>query len=204
MLKKLFDAGNPLMQALGVAADLLFLNLLTMLCSIPIVTAGAAYTALNDMCIHIVRREDTYIIKPYFKSFAANLKKGSLLGILFLLAAGLIWLDYRFALVYAPVLRYPVAAVGVILLAVAVYAFALLSRYENSFGQLLKNAVSLAVAFFPRTVGMLVCIIGLWVLALNFINFALPFLLMFGLSLPCYVCALLLNGVFEKLEQSEK
>ena len=204
MLKRFFDAGNPLMQALSVAADLLMLNLLTLLCCLPVVTAGAALTALNDMCIRIIRGEDNYILKPFFRSFVSNLKLGSIMGLLFMLAGGLVWLDYRLAELYFPPLRITAAAVGLIVLAVALYAFALLARYENTLRKTLKNAATLAVAFFPRTLGMMVCVVGLALLCLNFLNFALPILIMFGLSLPCYVCLLLLNGVFEKLEQKEE
>ena len=46
-MKRLFDMDNPLMQALGILADLMVLNLLTIVCSLPVLTAGAALTALN-------------------------------------------------------------------------------------------------------------------------------------------------------------
>ena len=40
MWKNLFSMENPVMQALGVACDLLVLNVLAALCSLPLVTAG--------------------------------------------------------------------------------------------------------------------------------------------------------------------
>lgn len=200
MLKKIFDANNPLMQLLSMAANLLMLNLLTLLCSLPIVTAGAAYAALNDLCIHIVRGEDTYILRPFFRSFRANFKRGTLLWLLVLLAAALVWLDFQLAETWIPPLRYPVLAVGLICLAVALYAFALLSRYDNRLGATLKNAAALAVAFFPRTAAVLVIQVGVWVGALSYLAVGLPLLLLFGLSLPCYLCALLFNGVFQQLD----
>ena len=202
-MKRLFDENNPLMRALSVAADLLFLNLLTILCSVPVVTAGAALSALCDIVQHIVRGEETYIVRSFFRSFRSNLWKGSLLGLIFLSAAVLIWLDYRAASAYIPELRFAAAAVGVIALAAALYAFALQARYENSIGGTLKNAVSLMIAYFPRTLGMLICTLGMWLIALHFVRYALPVLIMFGISLPCYVCALLYNGIFEKLEKKE-
>jgi hypothetical protein len=50
---------------------------------------------------------------------------------------------------------------------------------------------------------MVVCSIGLWLLCINFYKFGIPVLLLFGLSLPCYVNILLLNGVFRKLDGDE-
>jgi uncharacterized membrane protein YesL len=200
-VKKIFDMDNPLMQALSVAADLLALNILALLCCLPIVTAGAGITAMNDLVIHMARQEETYLVKPFFRSFRANFKQSSLLWLLILAAAALLYFDYHAAAVYAPMLRYPIAAIGVMLLAVAMYAFALLSRYENSVFGTLKNAVSLAIGFFPRTLGMVVFTVAFWVLAIHFYRFGVPVLVLFGLSLPCYICALLLRGVFDQLEK---
>ena len=200
-MKKIFDMDNPFMQALSVAADLLALNILALLCCLPIVTAGAGITAMNDLVIHMARQEETYLVKPFFRSFRANFKQSSLLWLLILAAAALLYFDYHAAAVYAPMLRYPIAAIGVMLLAVAMYAFALLSRYENSVFGTLKNAVSLAIGFFPRTLGMVVFTVAFWVLAIHFYRFGVPVLVLFGLSLPCYICALLLRGVFDQLEK---
>ena len=199
MFKRFFDAGNPLMQGLAIAADLLFLNLLTLVCCLPVFTAGAALTALSDLAQQLVRGEETYVLRGYFRSFRSNFKKGCLLGLIFLGAAALVWLDYRVALAVMPVMRFAAAAVGVLVLAAAIYAFALQARFENSLGGTLKNALALVPAYFPVTLGMVVCTLALWIIALRFINYALPVMLMFGLSLPAYVCAQLYKGVFEKL-----
>ena len=200
-MKWFFDMDNPVMSALGTAADLLILNLLTLLCCLPVVTAGAALTALNDLCIHLVRREEGSIVKGYFRSFRLNFKKGTLLGLLFLLAAALLYVDYLAALTYIPVMNVGIVALGLIVLALALYAFALLSRYENGLWATLKNAAALAVGFFPRTLMMLVFTVGLWLLGIHFVRWGAPVLLMFGFSLPAYMCALWLNGVFNKIEK---
>ena len=167
-------------------------------------TAGAALSALCDSVQHIVRDEQSYLVKAYFRSFRTNLRKGILLGLIFLAAAALVYLDWLAATAYAPALRFSVAAVGVIVLAVALYAFALQARYENTIGATLKNAATLMVAYFPRTAGMVVCTLAIWLIALHFLRYALPLLLMFGISLPCYVCALLYQEIFEKMEKSNQ
>ena len=122
------------------------------------------------------------------------------LGLVFLAAVGLLYFDYLAASALAPMLRLPVAAICFIVLAVAMYAFSLHARYENSLGATLKNAVSLAVGFFPRTLAMVLFATVLWLLSIRYYRFGVPILLMFGFSLPCYVNALLTMGVFDKLE----
>ena len=72
---KFFDLDSPLMQVLNKVADLLWLNILTLICCIPIVTAGASLTAMNYMALKIVRNEECYITKGFFKSFKQNFKQ---------------------------------------------------------------------------------------------------------------------------------
>ena len=199
-MKKFFDMENPVMRALGTACDLLVLNLLTILCCLPVLTAGASLTAMFDIAIHAARGEESYVVKPFFRSFAGNLKKGTILWVIFLAAAALLVLDYYAAASYAPVFRAGVTALALLLLALGMYVFALLSRYENTVAATLKNAAALAVGFFPRTLGMVAFTVALWVLGVRFYRVGAPVLLMFGLSLPAYVCALLMKGVFDKIE----
>ncbi len=204
MLKNIFDMENPVMRAMGIAADLLILNALTVLCCLPVLTAGAAYTALNDVALRIVRGDDPYPVRTYFRSFRRNLKQGSALGMIFLLAAAILIVDGQVAAASAPVLQVFTIAAAIVILAVAIYAFALLARYENTLWGTIKNAAALSVGFFPRTVGMLAVIIGFWFLSARFVQYLMPLILMFGLSLPCYVCALLYDHIFQVMERQRE
>jgi uncharacterized membrane protein YesL len=204
MIKKIFSSENPIMKALAIAADLLILNIFTIILSLPLITMGAAVTAMNDIVIHIVRGEEGYTVKPYFRAFVSNFRNGTFLGLILIGAAALLYFDYLAAEVYIPIMKVGIVAIGVILLAIAIYAFALFARYENTFRGTLKNAAVLMIGSFPRTLIMVVCTIGLWVICLNFTNLGIPVLLLFGLSLPCYVNCLLLNGIFKKLDGDDK
>ena len=204
MLNRIFDMDNPLMRALGAICDLLVLNLLTVLCALPVVTLGASFAALYDVLLRIVRREDSGVVKGFFRAFRGNLKSGIPMGLLFLLAAVVLFVDYNLAAALVPALRVAAVSAALIVGAVAPYAFALLSRYENTLVQTLKNAATLSVACFPRTLGLLVFTVALWLLCLQFFTIALPVLLMFGLSLPAYIGALLFDPIFQKLEHKEE
>lgn len=202
-MNKLFNMDNPIMKALSIAADLLLVNLFTVVLSIPVVTIGPAFIAMHDIVIRIVRGEEGYTVKPYFQAFAANFKQGLLMSLVLALSGAFLYFDYLAAVTYIPELKAAIIAIGIIILAIAFYAFALMARYENTFGASLKNAAVLAVGYFPRTLLMVVCSIGLWLVCIHFYQIGAPVLLLFGLSLPCYVNVLLLNGVFRKLEGEE-
>ena len=192
------------MKALTIAADLLILNLLTLVLSLPLITMGPAVTAMNDIVIHIVRGEEGYTVKPFFQSFKANFKQGALMSLIIVVSAVILYADYLAASAFIPMMRVPIFAIGIIFLAIAFYAFGMLARYENTLRGTLKNAALLAVGNFPRTLFMVVCAVGMWVVCIHFYKFGIPVLLLFGLSLPCYVNILLLNGVFRKLDGDEE
>ena len=195
---------NPFWQALNVIADMMLLNLLTLLCCAPLITAGAALTAMNDMVIRIVRQEESGILKGYGRAFRQNLKNGILFGLILLAAAGLLYFDYLCALTYAPIFRYGIAALAILLLAVTIYTLALMARYDNPLRVTLKNAAMLAVAYFPQTLGMLCFTTAFWLLCIKFWRYGTPVLILFGFSLPCYVCVLLMRKMFAQLEEEKK
>lgn len=197
-----FDMENPVMRTLSVVADLIVLNLLTIACCLPVVTAGASLTALNATVIKILRGEETAPAKDYFRAFRENFKKGSAMGLIFLLIFALLYVDYLAAQAFIPALCPVIAAIALLALMLGQYAFALLARYENTLRGTLKNALLLAVGYFPKTLGMAVFAVALWLLAIQFLRYGGPILFLFGLSLPCYVTMLLLQSVFASLEKT--
>jgi uncharacterized membrane protein YesL len=199
-MRRIFDMDNPFWQALSVVADMMLLNLLTLLCCVPVITVGAAFTAMNAVVIRILRQEENGILKSYGRAFRENLKKGGLFGLILLAAAGLLYFDYLCALAYAPVFRYGIAAICVLVLAVSIYTFALLARYENSLGRTIRNAAMLAVGYFPQTLGMVLFTAVLWLLCIRYYRVGAPVLFLFGFSLPCYVAATLMRPIFDRLD----
>lgn len=62
--------------------DLFFLNLLYILCCIPVVTVGAATAALYRCAIKMVKKEDSYLTGDFFSSFRRNFPKATILFLL--------------------------------------------------------------------------------------------------------------------------
>ena len=203
MLKKIFDMDNPLMQGLQTVAYLMILNILVFLLCIPLITAGAAFTALYDVLRDMVRHEETYPAHMFFDSFKRNLRQGIIMGLLFLIAIIVISFNYLSASIMIPPLRFLSLALAVIMLAVSAYAFPLLARFENSVRGTLKNAFLLMIGYFPRTLGICVFTILFYYLIVRFPTVCAPLVLMFGISLPCYVGAVILDSVLETLESGE-
>ena len=90
---KLFNLDSPVMVFLSKVANLMILNVLTIICCIPIFTAGAAITALYYVTIKMARGDDPYIIKGYFKSFKENFKQATIIWLIMLVVIAIIAVD---------------------------------------------------------------------------------------------------------------
>lgn len=200
---KIFDMDSPVMRVLNRVGDLLILNVLMIVCCIPVITAGAAFTAMHYVLLKIVRGEEGYLIRGFFKSFRSNFRQATLIWLLMLLVVavyiGDIWIFNYSGLVFPKPLIIAVAAVAFVLLMIAVYVFPLQARFENSVKNTLKNAMLLAFANLPRTILMMACYILPLVLG-YFSTYALLFVIMLGISAPAYAAAWIYSGIFKKLE----
>ena len=71
---RFFNMDNKFFTFMGRIADLCILNIICLVCCIPIVTAGASITAMYYVTLKMVRNEEAYIVRSFFKSFKDNFK----------------------------------------------------------------------------------------------------------------------------------
>ena len=81
---KIFVLDSPLMRALTIISDLLWLNVLTVICCIPIVTIGASVTALHYLSLKIVRGEENHLTATFLRVFKENFKQSTLIWLIIL------------------------------------------------------------------------------------------------------------------------
>ncbi len=206
-MKALFDPDSPIMRFLALLADLMLLELLMLICCLPVVTGGAALSAMHYILLKMVRDEEGHIIRPFFKAFKDNLKQGTLLWLLFLAAGFLFVWDFYLVRtqpeVFPGPMKYLLTGLGFMLLMIFVWVFPLQSHFYNPASMTLKNALILAVGRFPRTLGMAAVTVLPFVILL-FVPAVIPLLMMFWLSGTGYVCALLYDPVFRSFEPEEE
>lgn len=81
-MSRLFSLENPFMQFLSKVCDMLILNVVFIFSCVPLFTIGASLSALNTIALKLVRREEPYIVKGFFKAFAANFKQSTIVWLL--------------------------------------------------------------------------------------------------------------------------
>ena len=94
-MDRFFSMDNKFFTFMGKVADLCILNIVCLICCIPIVTAGASITAMFFVTMKMVKNEESYIIKSFFKSFRQNFKQATVINLIMLAVAAILNLDLR-------------------------------------------------------------------------------------------------------------
>lgn len=204
---KLFDLDSPVMRFLSRLADLMILNILVLITCTPIITIGASLSAMHYVLIKMIRNEENYIIKMYFKAFKDNFKKGTALWIIVMLVIGVFALDFmamtRLGMVFPWVVVVGVFMVGVIVFMTVMYIFPLQARFENTVRATIKNAFLIMILNFPKSILMLL-VYTIPVILILVSQYATPLLIMLGVSGPGLGAAYLYRKVFARFEPDEE
>lgn len=203
---RLFDLDSPLFSFLNKLADLIYLNILTILCCIPVFTVGASMTALNYVVLKMVRNEEGYVTKAFFKSFKQNFKQATIIWLILLLAAGILIGDgliMRYSgLEFPSWFRMILSVLAFTVVFATMHVFPVLSRFENSIKQTFRNSFLMGILSLPRTILMMVCWI-VPIVAVAFFVRMLPLVFILGISGPAFLNALLYHKTFKRFEPEE-
>ena len=204
---RFFSLDSPLMTFLSKVADLMILNIITLFLCIPVITAGDAMTALYYMTIKMVREEECYVVRGYFKSFKENFKQATVIWVLavlvFLVLVGDFSIIRSGVLSFGRVMTILLIIVSVIYVFTMLYVFPVLSRFDNTVKNTIRNAFLMSILNLPRTV--LMVIINLLPAALFLlIPQSMPFVILFGFSVPAYLCSTQFVKIFRRFEPEEE
>lgn len=197
---------------MGKVADLCLLNLVCLICCIPIVTAGASLTALYYVTLKMVRNEEAYIFRSFFKSFRQNFKQATIIHLIMVAAAVLLYLDTTIV----KAMGEPVSSVMSVIFAVftmiyvmiLLYLYPILAKFYNSVKNTFTNAILMAIRHLPYTVIMLI------ISALPVLIFFVPsfqaqmtlilLFLLFGFAVVAYCNSYFFVKVFDKYIPAEE
>ncbi|MBS6715719.1 MAG: DUF624 domain-containing protein [Dialister sp.] len=198
---------NVVTRALSRICDFVILNILWLVCSIPIVTIGASTTALYSVMQKIVRNEEGYIARSFFKAFKQNFKQATIVWLLIAALGLILSVDLNMARSLEGTIRIVFQVIfgffSFWLFAIFLYVFPLLARYENSTKATLKNAVILSIAKLPFTFLMMVVVVvpvAASLLTVRTLLLSVPIWMGIGVSIVTWLNAYILKRVFKIFE----
>ena len=215
IMRNLFNYDGGFFRAMDKLGSLFLLNLLTLICMLPVITAGASITALYYVTMKMVKDEETYIAKDFFRSFRQNFRQATIIWLIYLVLGVLLYLDYRIVSLNRD--TFPAAGVFIglttmfaVFYAMSIsYVFPILAKFYNSVKQTIKNSMLMSIRHFPKTVAILfiltvfpvVILVGLY---RNGQSLLAPLYICLGLSVPAYANSYLFHGIFRQYIPEEE
>ena len=130
------------MQKMTAITNLLLLNILWIVCSIPIITIGSATTAMYSVLFAYRRKETDSVFRPFFTAFRKNFVRSTLSWVVMLLLVAALGYDV-ILLIYgstlSPLLSIPVIIVGLLVVIAGIYLFPQIALFDNKLLPMLKN-----------------------------------------------------------------
>lgn len=158
----LFSTDSILYKALTWLGNIIILNFIWLIFSLPIVTIGASTVAAYSMLFKLMEGKEGYLWNGFVKEFKANWKQGTILWAVMVVAAYAIYIDIQILMKADPSFLFiTVSIVGIVLIAASlIYAFALSARYENKVFMHIKNSFLLSVSHPLKTLMLMLVVAG--------------------------------------------
>ncbi len=200
-----FNLDNKVMIFLGRIVDLVILNVIFLVTCIPIFTIGAAITSLYEVTFKMIKDEESYIFKGYFKSFKGNFKKSTVAWLVLLVASIVLSVDIVVCLqnegALWDVLLVVTTIAMVMLVGILNYVFPLQAKFENTFKKTILNAWVISIRHLPTTI-LTIIVNGIFVFCVLYNSYTFFYgiivYLVIGFAIEAYVNSIFFARVFAK------
>ena len=190
---------------MGRVADLIILNVIFLICCLPIVTIGASLTALHYVTLKMARNEESYIVKSFFKSFKQNFKQATIINIIMLVIGAILYFDLHIVMgmsgSLSQVLYIIFIAFAFLYLIVFLYIYPVLSKFYNSIKNTFRNAILMSIRNLPYTILMAVITIApasvFLIQNIQVQSTVIMLLLLMGFSLEAFINGHFLAKIFD-------
>ncbi len=156
-----FSTDSKLYRFMCRLTDLVKLNLLWILFSLPIVTIGISTIAAHYVALKLAEGQEGYIFHDFFKAFKENRKQGIPMSFIMILCLWVIYLDFQ---IFDKAQEHNTVflIIGIVAVYIFVfsmlYVFALLARYENTVLKSLQNSFNISMRYFLRSLLLVIIV----------------------------------------------
>lgn len=202
---RIFDLDSPVMDVLNKVMNTVILNVCFMISCLPVITIGAAISALYSVNLKMVRQEESYVFSSYWKAFKAGFKQSTVCWLVLAAAGSVLIVDFGVIKNLSGSLQKILAITTIVLfliyIVVVTYVFPYIARFHDNFLTCLKNAFMIGWVNPGYTAAIILitaaCVI-LTFFSVELMLRAIFIWLVGGFSLLSYVNSFFLRKVFEK------
>lgn len=199
---------GPVYHFLSRVVELILLNILFILCSLPLVTIGASVTAMFSITLKMVRGEEGGIVSGFWRAFKKNFKQSTLVWGCLSLSGVVLILNYFFLQFYigdfSTIILMSLIMFSVIFCVYLVLIFPYLARYKCTIKQACVNVFKIGIANLGSILIMIVLMLGPIVLMFySPIWFVMKIYMdtLIGFALIAYISSFMIRSMFEKYEK---
>ena len=205
-MDNLLGYDNKFFDALGKITDIVILNFLCILFSIPLITIGTSITSTYYVAMKIMKGEEPYILKSFMKSFKENLKPGIIIWSIFIVLAGILILDFNISnqisnKTFSIILKFVCSIVGIVYIFAFTYVFPILAKFENSIKNTIINSILISIQNLPYTIIMVIVNLIPIIFTMVFPSswgYILFFFVVIGIGIITIINSILLNKILDK------
>lgn len=149
-MKKVFNIDNHVFRFFSKLIDVLIVNFLFLLFSIPILTFGAALTAMYTILLKIIRKKEGYIVKDFLSAFKTNFRASTISWLIILTLGAVFVIDFQliqylsgfFYIFLSSILLFFVF----LYLCLITILFAYIARYDNTIKNSFMNSLGMGLS----------------------------------------------------------
>lgn len=202
----IFSADNFLGKFMNLIGNLVLVNVLFIICSLPIFTIGASTTALYYSIMKYIRRDEGYIHTNFIRSFKENFKQSTIIWLIMLFIGFIIFLDIKIGVTVnaigggSLIGKCMIVSSTLILipyLLVLLYIFPVQAKFVNPIRKNILNSILMATAHLGYTF-LLILFTALFVLLTLTSKAFIGLGIFCGFSLFAYVTGNIYIYVFRK------
>lgn len=169
---KFFSTEGGIYKFMTRLWDMIKLNFLWLICSLPIVTIGVSTIAAFTITLKMVEEKEGYIARAFFKAFKANFKQGIVIGPITIVFAAALYLDFTLGKQYIGFVILGILSDFLFGIAI-IYTYPLLARYENKLLKTIRNSMRIAMRYFGRTIFLVVVLVIEYIIFFRFTKITL-------------------------------
>ncbi len=201
---RLFDFDGPFFSFFEKIADTVILNIIFIICCLPVFTIGASLTALSSVTQKMARKEEGYILRGFFSSFKQNFIQATAIWLITVFFGVVFFFDIRFIAVSGEgvmlnVFRVLLLMLGIIYVFEFIYVFPVLARFDNTILNTMRNALLLSVINLPWTLVLVLLFAVPPVIGYFYLKIGIPLYLFAGFSLVSLISSYIFRKIFDPL-----
>lgn len=203
-MSNLWRMDSPFMQKMNHITNLLLVNVLWILCSLPIVTMGAATSAMYSVLFAYRRKETDSVFRPFFHAFKKAFAQSTICWLILLGLAIALCYDVLLLINGAEnqlFLCIPVIIVGLLVIVTGIYIFPQIALFDNKLAPMVKNCFLLFILNPLPSIAIACLTLLPWILLLflpQIFWFTILLWTLIGFSLCANVSSILLLNIFGK------